>query len=278
MKRRISGGPVDRLRRLAMVMRPTERDTVELSFSSSGSDGALILPDAPRSDDTVLEALRCSAIDQEGLAVLLELVRDLPGGHRRGIRLVSDGGVSLYWEGRMATEEQVRVARLAGQYELAAMAEKLSIRGNGVAYQQSPSGAARMRLYAVFASKEILGKLFDQVADEVGLPRETEPGLVRLWQDLEPRFPVIANFSCTGREGATALKLEFPCVELRRLRSLGRLSGPERSALQRASHWLEKGTEALNFLGVRVFGDGRRELTFYVEAAHLLPDASGRRD
>jgi hypothetical protein len=264
-----AGGPVERLRRLAGVMAPTARDTVELNFNSSGSDGALILPDAPRPDEVIAGALRCSALSEPQLALFSELMAELPGDCRRGIRLPSDGGVSLYWQTRITPEQQVRVALKAGETELATSVAALGARLNGVACQRSPAGTTRMRFYMVLATCEYLVSLFEVAPAGMGLPEEAQAGLMHLWESFAPQFPVIANFSRGEVAGTTALKLEFPGVELRALGALGPLSPPEQAAFRRAGEWLDGRSEPLNFLGVRVSRQRGRELTFYVDAVHL---------
>jgi hypothetical protein len=264
-------GPVERLRRLAAVLEPTERDTTEVNFSSSGGDGALILTDAPRPDEVIARALRCSDLSESQLALFRELMAELPSGCRRGVRLTSGGGVSLYWETRLTPEQQVRAALQAGETELAASAGALGARLNGVACQRSPTGATRMRLYMVLTTREYLEKLFEVAPANMGLPGEEQDGLLRLWESFTPQYPVIANFSRGDVAGTTALKLEYPGVKLRALDALAPLSPPEQAALRRAGERLAGGSEQLNFLGVRVSRQRARELTFYVDARHLLP-------
>jgi hypothetical protein len=264
-----ASGLVERLRRLAEVMEPTARDTVEFNFSSSGSDGALILPDALRPDEVIAAALRCSALDDRQLALFAELMADLPGDCRRGVRLPSDGGVSLYWQTRITPEQQVRVALKAGEQALAASVKALGARLNGVAYQKSPSGASRMRFYMVLSTLDYLVKLFAVAPAKMGLSGEAKTELVRLWESFAPQYPVIANFSRGEVAGTTALKLELPGVKLRALDALGPLSAAEQAAFGKAGEWLDQRSDRLNFLGVRVAPQRGRELTFYVDARHL---------
>ncbi len=237
--------------RLSAVLQPEQADFGEISISTNGTAGAMILLKTIRSRHTMHRAVD---IGTQGVAkdTLHDLLNRIPVAPGCAFRVLAGGGSSVYWRLRLQPQSAHALSAHLGFGKYSSCIAKFfdSLWGGttSFAYECGPSGN-RLRFYNVIASETDLERVLACQSKfwptSLAWPRPRD-----LWLACAPKREVMVNLSVS--KNTLSLKLDFPQVPLAFVSTLGRSCADADDAVIAAKRLLRHSSRTrLSYFGVR---------------------------
>lgn len=269
------------LGKLAGIYQPGESDGVELGLASDGRSGAFVFPDRGSSLKQMSHALDLSQLDRASRHRLLALFQQIPS-RRCAVRLLEDGGASLFWPIDIDPRGLQVIAQMLGFNEFSHATDAYYTRLNqpacGMALEVNPGRDSRLRYYQMLHDMAQVDATCEALAESFRFSGRVVSELENAVSTFGIGQPIVVNLGATTK-GELSVKLEFagaplspPISALALTRNEARfwdLAAGEASAL---------GMVSFNYLGIRYSASKPRTFTAYLDAHVLLGKApQGRR-